>query len=107
MIAVNQDSLGIQTMKYSSKDSLETWIKPLKNGDWAICFLNRKSATQPVNFYWSAQVIEDAVAQKNLDAKAAVYKLRNLWTKKDAGNTKKALQLTVEPHDVVMLRLSR
>ena len=107
VIAVDQDSLGIQAMKYASKDSLETWIKPLKNGDWAVCFLNRKTTAQPVNFDWSAQTIEDPVANKNLDVKSAVYNLRDLWTKKSAGNTKKPLKVTVGSHDVVMLRLSK
>lgn len=107
VIAVNQDSLGIQALKYSAKDSLETWVKLLENGEWAICFLNRKSTPQPVTFDWAAQVIEDPVAKRNLDAKTTTYKLRNLWTKKDAGNTKKALQVTVAPHDVVLLRLSK
>ena len=41
VIAINQDSLGIQALKVAVKDSLETWIKPLKNGNWAVCFLNR------------------------------------------------------------------
>jgi len=44
VIAANQDPLGIQGFRYASKDSLETWIKPLKGGDWAIIFLNRNSS---------------------------------------------------------------
>lgn len=107
VIAINQDSLGIQGMKYSSMDSLETWIKPLKNGDWAVAFLNRKATAQPLNFDWNAQVIEDAVAKRSLDTKAATYKMRNIWAKKDAGNTKKPLQVSVPPRDVVLLRLSK
>jgi alpha-galactosidase len=105
VIAINQDSLGIQAMKYSAKDSLETWVKPLKNGDWAVCFLNRKNSDQPVSFNWSAQVIQDPIANRSLDAKAITYKIRNLWTKKDAGDTKKALSVIASRHDVVMLRL--
>ena len=38
VIAVDQDSLGVQGFKYAVQDSLETWLKPLKNGDWAVCF---------------------------------------------------------------------
>ncbi len=107
VIAINQDSLGIQAMKYTKADSLETWIKPLKNGDWVICFLNRKTTAQPVSFDWSAQVINDDVAKRNLDAKLTTYKLRDVWNKKDMGNTKKALQAIVPPRDVVLLRLIR
>jgi alpha-galactosidase len=105
VIAVNQDSLGIQAMKYSANDSLETWVKPLKNGDWAVCFLNRKNTDKSIDFNWSAQVIEDTIGKRNLDAKGTTYKIRNVWTKKDAGDSKKPLKVIVPRHDVVMLRL--
>jgi alpha-galactosidase len=105
VIAVNQDSLGIQAMKYSANDSLETWVKPLKNGDWAVCFLNRKNTDKPIDFNWSAQVIEDTIGKRNLDAKGTTYKIRNVWTKKDAGDSKTPLKVIVPRHDVVMLRL--
>lgn len=105
VIAVNQDSMGIQALKYTAKDSLETWIKPMKNGDWIVCFLNRKATAQPINFNWNDHLIEDAVAKRNLNTKAVEYKLTNLWTKKSIGDTKKALQAIVPAHDVVMVRL--
>lgn len=107
VIAVNQDSLGIQAFKYAAKDSLETWVKPLKGGDWAITFLNRNSAPQQVNFNWQSEVINDDLSKASLDTKQGVYKLRNLWAAKDAGDTKKPFIATVPPHDVVVLRLSR
>jgi alpha-galactosidase len=107
VIAVNQDPLGIQALKYSSKDSLEIWLKPLSGGDWAICILNRKVSEQPVNFNWSAGVITDTLSKRNLDTKAVIYKLHNCWTGKDAGDTKKPLQARVGGHDVLVLRLSK
>jgi alpha-galactosidase len=107
VIAVNQDVLGIQALKYSVKDSLEIWIKPLSGGDWAVCILNRKTTAQPVIFNWNAQVIMDTLSKRNLDTKAVVYRLRNLWTKKDAGDTKKPFLAQVGAHDVVMLRLGK
>lgn len=106
VIAVNQDSLGMQAMKWASKDSLETWIKPLKNGDWALCFLNRKSSAQPVSFDWNT-TIGDPVAKRTLDTKTVNYKLYDVWKKKEAGTTKKMMPLSVPPHDVLLLRLSR
>jgi alpha-galactosidase len=105
VIAINQDPLGIQALKYAKTDSLETWVKPLANGDWAICFLNRKSTPQEVLFNWNAQTIEDSVAKRTLDTKATTYKLRDIWAKKDIGNTTKPSKLTVAPQDVVLLRL--
>jgi alpha-galactosidase len=106
VIAVNQDSLGIQGFKYSAKDSLETWLKPLKNGDWAIAFLNRKNTPQQVDMDWRNTTINDDFSKTTLDTKTKTYKIRDLWLKKDAGDTKKALKATVPSHDVIMLRLS-
>src|SRR5215831_6344429 len=39
-IGIDQDALGIQGFRYASNDSLDTWFRPLSNGDWAVCFLN-------------------------------------------------------------------
>lgn len=107
VIAVNQDSLGIQGYQYSVKDQLETWFKPLKNGEWAVCFLNRNSNPQPVNFDWNQQAVSDTLSKRTIDVKAGSYNLRNLWTKKTAGNTKKPLKAIVPAHDVLMIRLTR
>jgi alpha-galactosidase len=108
VIAVNQDSLGVQGFKHSMTDSVETWYKPLKGGDWAIAFLNRnRTKAVEVNMNWQEQVINDTLSKAVLDSKQGNYKLRNLWTKKDAGDTKKPLKATVPPHDILMLRLRK
>ena len=107
VIAVNQDSLGVQGFKHAVKDSLETWYKPLRNGDWAVTFLNRSTTAQQVDVNWQGEVINDAFSNTAIDAKQSVYKIRNLWTKKDEGDTKKALKAIVAPHDVLMVRLSK
>ncbi len=38
VIAVNQDPMGVEGYRYRVQDSLETWVKPLSDGDWAVCF---------------------------------------------------------------------
>jgi alpha-galactosidase len=105
VIAVNQDSLGIQGLKYTVRDSVEIWTKPLKNGDWAVAFLNRSTVAKTINYNWDEEVVKDPVANLTLDTKAVPYKLRNLWTKKESGNTKKQLQATIPAHDILMFRL--
>ncbi len=105
VIAVDQDVLGVQGYQYSKSDSVETWLKPLKGGDWAICFLNRSPTAQKVNFDWKKDVITDTLSKAVLDAQKQVYTLRNLWTMKDAGTTKSPLKAEVPAHDVLMLRL--
>lgn len=107
VIAIDQDVLGIEGFKYSDKDSLQTWFKPLSNGDWAMCFVNRSSVAKPVEFNWQTEVVSDDLSHKGLHADAINYKLRDLWTKKDLGITKKVLKAVVQPHDVLMLRLTK
>jgi len=106
-IAIDQDALGIEGFKYSDRDSLQTWFKPLSDGNWAVCFLNRSSVSKPVEFNWQNENVTDTLFNKTLDAKTIIYKLRDLWTKKDAGTTKKPLKTVVPSHDVLMLRLSK
>jgi alpha-galactosidase len=117
VIAIDQDSLGIQGFCYigsadsiamvKTQDSLEVWVKPLMKGDWAVCFLNRSVKAQKVNFDWSKNIITDDVAQKTLNTNETVYSIRDLWAKKNLGTTKKNLVKEIGTHDVVMLRLTK
>lgn len=104
-IAINQDVLGIQGLKFSAKDSLETWFKPLDKGDWAVCFLNRSSKPMQVNFDWNTKVYDD-FAERDLNAGQTVYDLLDVWTREKLGDTKKRLDKVVPGHDVLMLRLT-
>lgn len=36
IIAINQDSLGIQGFKYKKEGTIEVWVKPMANNEWAI-----------------------------------------------------------------------
>lgn len=107
VIAVNQDSLGIQGFQYSENDKLETWFKPLKNGDWAVCFLNRNAGTKQVSFDWNKENVDDSLSNRKLESASHSYRIRNLWTKKEAGTTRRPLKVVVPPHDVLMFRLIR
>lgn len=104
-IAVDQDSLGIEGFKYSDKDSLEIWLKPLEKGDWAVCFLNRSSVKKDVDFIWKDETITDSLSHRKLNANLSRYKIKDLWTKKTLGTTRKKLKATVNSHDVLLLRL--
>jgi alpha-galactosidase len=108
IVAVNQDALGVQGFRYSKKeDSLQIWFKPLSNGEWAMCVVNRSSVPKSVEFNWQSEIVNDELSKRGLHADAIVYRLHDLWTKKDAGTTKKTLKAVVQPHDVLMLRLSK
>jgi alpha-galactosidase len=107
VIAINQDVLGIQGFRYSNKDSVQVWFKPLTNGDWAVCFVNRSSVAKAIEFNWPNETIVDKDFNKTLDTKNNMYKLRDLWTKKDAGTAKTVLKAALQPYDVLMLRLTK
>lgn len=104
-IAINQDALGIQGFKFAAKDSVETWFKPLENGDWAVCFLNRSSTPAKVGFDWKTNVYDD-FSKRDLDAGKSVYQVFDVWKKKSLGDTNTSLNEEVPGHDVLMLRLS-
>jgi alpha-galactosidase len=107
VIAVDQDSTGIQGYQFESTDSMEVWVKPLKNNDWAVCFLNRSKDAKALSFDWAAQVITDDLSHRTLDTREAVYSIRDLWKKSAIGTTKKKTEATLASHDVLMVRLSK
>ena len=107
VIAINQDLLGIQGFRYSNKDSIQTWFKPLTNNEWAVCFVNRSSVAKQLDFNWQNESVIDNLYNKSLDAKSTTYRLRDLWTKKDVGTTKTPVKTTIQPYDVLMLRLTK
>lgn len=105
VIAVDQDPLGIQGFKFSDVDSLQTWFKPLQNGDWAVCFLNRSSRLRQVYFNWKLESVMDKDFGYTLSTNS-VYRLLNVWTGKEDGTTARPLNVYLQPHDVLMFRLS-
>jgi alpha-galactosidase len=106
-IAINQDKAGMEGYKYKVKDSLEIWIKPLSEGDWAFCFLNRSNKPMQVNFNWKDELVTDTLFNKSFNAKDHIYKIRNVWKESNAGDTQKPLSAMLASHDVIMLRLSQ
>lgn len=105
LIAVNQDKLGIQGFKYSAEDGLEIWVKPLSDGNWAITFLNRSDATKKINFDWKNHIIKDADFNLEANCSTTVFKIKDLWTNKDMGSTKKTFVSEIASHDVITLKL--
>jgi alpha-galactosidase len=106
VIAVDQDSLGIQGFKYQTIDSVEVWVKPLEKNQFAVCFLNRGKIATGIDFDWMANPIYDELSARSLDAKTTEYKIHDLWLKKEAGTTKKPLKALIGGHDVLMLKLT-
>ncbi len=106
VVAINQDSLGVQGLKFAVKDGLEFWFKPLANNDWAFCILNRTTEAKQYTIDWQSFNLYDEVAKRFTDFDSKTYTIRNLWTKKAEGNTSKIKSVTILGHDVALYRLS-
>jgi alpha-galactosidase len=105
-IAIDQDSLGVQAYLYQQKDSVDTWIKPLANNEVAICFLNRSKKPVAVTYDFNQHPVIDTFSKTTINFNITPYSIRDVWMKKEIGDTKKAWTGIVEGHDVVLLRLS-
>jgi len=107
VVAVDQDSLGIEGFKYTVKDSIEVWFKPLKNNDWAVCFLNRSMSANNIEFNWKSENVNDTLSNRQLNAGKIKYSVKDIWTKKELGTTDKVLKVAIPAHDVLMIKLSK
>ena len=107
VIEVDQDPLGMEGFRYSSDGILEIWFKPLVEGDWAMCVLNRSPRPQKVHFDWKSEKLSDDLSKRDAQFGTTVYRVRDLWTKRDLGTTGDTLNAELPAHDVLMLRLDK
>lgn len=107
VIAVDQDSLGVQGFRYSTGGGVEIWFKPLAHGDWAMTILNRADAPRRVTFDWQREPVSDSLSARAAGFATTRYAVRDLWTKRDLGTTGRPLTADVLPHDVLMVRLRK
>ncbi|MFC4875743.1 glycoside hydrolase family 27 protein [Microbulbifer halophilus] len=105
VIAVNQDSLGIQAMKFIDEGDFEVWVKPLEEGDWAFMFLNRADSDIRYRYDWKAHRVEDDISDHALDFKRESFAWQGLWTEA-SGDTRSPSELEVPAHGVRLLRLT-
>ncbi|HEV3221265.1 MAG TPA: glycoside hydrolase family 27 protein [Puia sp.] len=105
MIAIDQDARGISAFKMIMPDSLEMWVKPLKNNELAICFLNRTGSSKKISLDWKDLNISDAQSGLEIHFDNQYFSLRDLWLKKDAGKTDKKLMHEIASHEVIVFKL--
>ena len=106
VIAIDQDPLGIQGFPYAKEGPVHTWLKPLSGGRWAICFLNRGTKPVPLEIDWDKMVAKDTLGGLELDPKANVYAVRDVWKKKDMGTAGGKMTIPLPGHDVFCVVLT-
>ncbi|MCQ2608191.1 MAG: glycoside hydrolase family 27 protein [Bacteroidales bacterium] len=110
IIAVNQDTLGLQAFQLQTKidlkkviqpanDSLDVWVKQLAGGKCAVAFLNRSKTV--INASVQMPTVKDNSAIV-FDA-SNVYNVRNAIDHKDLGKAKKGkISISVPGHDILL-----
>ena len=94
VIAIDQDRLGIQGTAVREEGSGQVWVKPLAGGEHAVALLNRGSTA--IRITTSAGTIRVA--------RAASYRIENLWANTTATTTGK-ISARVPPHAAVLYRV--
>lgn len=105
LIAINQDSLGVQGFRFMNEGGIEIWAKPLANGEWAVAFVNMRNEKNVVKYDWKKHVIEDGWQKRRVEAANKTYAVRDLVNHKDLANTNTPINITLEAHDIVVVRL--
>ena len=95
VIAVDQDSLGIQGSKIRDDGDYEVWSKPMKDSSYAVILFNRSGSEKYMTLSW------DEIGFDKDDVLLA----RDLWKKQDVGYFQSLYSATVPAHGVVMIRL--
>jgi hypothetical protein len=93
VLAVNQDSLGRAARRMTGPPQVvETWMKELADGSFAVGFFNRSAQPVKVNFPW-----------RNLGFLSAPEG-RDLWLRQDLGRQENFIA-ELPPHGCALLRL--
>jgi alpha-galactosidase len=95
VIAVDQDSRGVQGHEIASSGGLDVLTKPLANGDVSVVLFNENA---------SAATIGTTAAAAGA-ASSSSYRLTNLWSNA-VTSTSGAISAVVPGHGVVMYRVS-
>jgi alpha-galactosidase len=95
VIAVDQDSLGVQGHRVHKDGDSEVWVKSLSGGAVAVLLFNRGAASATIS-----------ASAEQLGTKFTKARVRDLWTHKDKGSWKSSIAATVAPHDVAMFTVT-
>ena len=95
VIAVDQDSKGVQGHRVWEEGPLEIWAKPLADGSHAVGLFNRSEAP-----------IKMTLDFKTIGAPASA-KLRDLLDHKDLGTFQNSYSAEVPTHGVVLVKVSQ
>lgn len=97
VIAIDQDPLGKEGFRALSEPATdrEIWVKELSNGEWAVCVLNTGAAAKDLTVEWG-----------RLWTIQGKFTVRDVWAKKNVGDTTQPYTARLDSHDVALFRLT-
>jgi alpha-galactosidase len=95
VIAVDQDSAGIQGTRVRVEGQNEVWMRPLSDGGRAVVLFNRGKSSATVRVQWTD------IGRKASDS----LPVRDLWKHENLGSSKGGYSAKVPAHGVVMIRV--
>jgi len=93
VVAVDQDSKGVQGHRVSQEGPLEVWAKPLADGSVAMGLFNRGESVNPVTVNFKDVGINKPA------------QVRDLWRHQDLGSQNGSYTTDVPRHGAVLLRI--
>lgn len=120
VIAIDQDPLGVQGLRFRTEGDLQYWLKPLKDGEWAFCVLNAGEKDAELSLDWSDLETYDKLSGRRTSFGSVNYSGKDLWdasapafTTLERGKGRlnkqyvtKKLDVKVGSHDVFVCRLT-
>ena len=79
MLAINQDKLGIQAMKWIDEGDIEIYVKPLEKGDYAVLILNRADTSMNYSLDWNFHYLKDDIRKHEIFFDKKKFTWRDIW----------------------------
>ncbi|MBQ3006941.1 MAG: alpha-galactosidase [Clostridia bacterium] len=100
LIAVDQDSLGVQCRRIRTNGAEDILLKPLENDDFAVCFFNKASSPSRMEVSFSEIISKPFIATESSEE----YICRDLWSGKEKTVSNK-IEASVPAHGIRIFRV--
>ncbi|MBQ8227647.1 MAG: alpha-galactosidase [Clostridia bacterium] len=102
LIAINQDKLGVQARRIKASPTGDILVKPLENGDVAVCFFNKSNEEKLFILTMKELIEKDFVNLENKE----VYKVKNIWEETEF-DVDYAISESVAPHGTAVFVIKK
>lgn len=107
VIAINQDPLGKAARLIADKDGIQTWLKLLEDGSYAVGLFNIDGyGTIPQSYFrWGDEKPKSFKFDFKTIGLPGKWKVRDVWRQKDLGSRNASIRTSIPHHGAVLWRL--